>query len=78
MPGKAKGKLTFNLASIFAFSTVLMTFVGVNYYLSKGLHSYARGETPAFPMWVWYTIFVLIALSFLAIKKEAKSKSLKA
>ena len=78
MPGKAKGKLTFNLASIFAFSTVLMTFVGVNYYLSKGLHSYARGETPAFPMWVWYTIFVLIALSFLAIRKEAKSKALKA
>ncbi len=78
MPGKAKGKLTFNLASIFAFSSVLMTFVGVNYYLSKGLHSYARGETPAFPMWVWYTIFVLIALSFLAIRKEAKSKALKA
>lgn len=78
MPGKAKGKLTFNLASIFAFSTVLMTFVGVNYYLSKGLHSYARGETPAFPMWVWVIIFVLIALSFLAIRKEAKSKALKA
>jgi len=74
MPGKAKGKLTFNLAAIFSFSTVLMTFIGVNYYLSKGLHSYARGETPAFPIWVWVTVFILVALSVLAIIKEGKLK----
>ena len=41
IPGM-KSKFTFNVASVLAFSTVLMTFIGVNYYLSKGLHSYAR------------------------------------
>ena len=39
-----------------------MTFIGVNYYLSKGLHSYARGDTPVFPMWAWITIVVIFGL----------------
>ena len=75
IPGM-KSKFTFNVASVLAFSTVLMTFIGVNYYLSKGLHSYARGETPVFPMWAWLTIAgVLLLILFawlnkLRIRKE--------
>ena len=65
IPGM-KSKFIFNVASIIAFSSVLMTFIGVNYYLSKGLHSYARGDTPVFPMWAWITIFVIFGLIFLA------------
>ena len=61
IPGM-KSKFTFNVASVIAFSSVLMTFIGVNYYLSKGLHSYARGETPVFPTWAWITIFSILAL----------------
>ncbi|MFN8240857.1 MAG: c-type cytochrome biogenesis protein CcsB [Bacteroidales bacterium] len=38
IPG-LKDIYTFNLLSLFAFSSVLMTYFGVNYYLS-GLHSY--------------------------------------
>ena len=61
IPGM-KSKFVFNVASIVAFSSVLMTFIGVNYYLSKGLHSYARGDTPVFPMWAWITIVVIFGL----------------
>ena len=69
---KMQSKFTFNVASVLAFSTVLMTFVGVNYYLSKGLHSYARGETPAFPLWAWITIFLVFVLIFGAKYKNKK------
>jgi cytochrome c-type biogenesis protein CcsB len=64
IPG-LKSKFTFNVASVLAFSSVLMTFIGVNYYLSKGLHSYARGETPVFPIWAWITIFSIFGLIIL-------------
>ena len=36
IPG-LKSKFTFNVASVLAFSSVLMTFIGVNYYLSLSL-----------------------------------------
>jgi hypothetical protein len=39
-----------------------MTFFGVNYYLSKGLHSYASGDTPVFPIWAWVAIFSILSL----------------
>ena len=65
IPGM-KSKFVFNVASIVAFSSVLMTFIGVNYYLSKGLHSYARGDTPVFPMWAWITIASIFALILIA------------
>jgi len=34
----------FNLASVLSFFSVLMTFLGVNYFLS-GMHSYGQGES---------------------------------
>ncbi len=77
IPGM-KSKLTFNIGAVWMFSTVLMTFIGVNYYLTKGLHSYARGDTPAFPLWIWMIIFSLIALCGLAywrFKSVKKSTS---
>lgn len=40
---KLKGKFSFNLASVWAYATILFTFFGVNFYL-VGLHSYAQGE----------------------------------
>jgi len=71
---KLKGIFTFNIASILGFSSVLMTFVGVNYYLSKGMHSYGAGDTPIFPLWAWGTIFAIIILIFVAGIKEKKNK----
>ncbi len=52
----------FNFASLFGFATVIMTYFGVNYYLS-GLHSYAAGDPVPIPPVVYYTSFVLIILS---------------
>ena len=46
-----------------------MTFIGVNYYLLR-LHSYARGETPVFPIWAWVTIFLIIAITIAAWRNK--------
>ena len=40
-----RSDFVFSVLSIFALSSVLMTYFGVNYYLS-GLHSYGSGDTP--------------------------------
>jgi len=64
IPGM-KDIFTFNLLSLFAFSSVLMTYFGVNYYLS-GLHSYAGGDPVPVPVFVYVAVIVLTALSYLA------------
>ncbi|WP_223550782.1 cytochrome c biogenesis protein [Aestuariivivens sp. NBU2969] len=73
---KLKGEFIFNLAAVFGFGSVLMTFIGVNYYFTKGLHSYASGETPVFPMWAWIIILSIIALMVIAGINQKKYKSL--
>jgi len=60
IPGM-KDIFTFNLLSVFAFSSVLMTYFGVNYYLS-GLHSYASGDPVPVPSFVYITVLVIVAL----------------
>ncbi len=49
----------FNAFSVVAYSTVIMTYFGVNYYLS-GLHSYASGDPVPVPEWIYYVISVII------------------
>ena len=48
----------FNFLSVFAFSSVLMTYLGVNYFFS-GMHSY--GQTDSGP-----SIFIYITIAFIA------------
>ncbi|MCX6230114.1 MAG: cytochrome c biogenesis protein CcsA [Bacteroidetes bacterium] len=74
---KLNTKYAFNVASVLGFSSVMMTFVGVNYYLSKGMHSYGAGETPVFPLWAWGTIFAIIILIISAGIREKNYKQLK-
>jgi len=62
---KLNDTFIFNVASVWAYSTVLMTYFGVNYYLS-GLHSYAAGDPVPIPMWVYYGIAGLGVLTLLA------------
>ena len=67
---KMKSLFTFNVGAVLGFSSVLMTFFGVNYYLSKGMHSYASGDTPVFPMWAWIAIITLLIVIISAGVKE--------
>ncbi len=62
VPG-LRGKFIFNLASLFSIATLIMTFFGVNYYLS-GMHSYAAGDPVPIPVWIYYAIgfFVIFAI----------------
>ncbi|MDY0121708.1 MAG: cytochrome c biogenesis protein CcsA [Sulfurimonas sp.] len=56
----------FSAISLLAFTSVLMTYFGVNYYLA-GLHSYAKGDPVPVPDFVpitYFIIFVVIALAF--------------
>jgi cytochrome c-type biogenesis protein CcsB len=67
IPGM-KDIFTFNLISLFAFSSVLMTYFGVNYYLS-GMHSYASGDPIPIPSFVYISVIVLAAISLVAYIK---------
>lgn len=66
---KLKSIFVFNVASLWAYSSVLMTYFGVNYYLS-GLHSYAAGSPVPIPMWVPYTILGLAILTLFAFRNR--------
>lgn len=69
-----RGWFAYNLASVIGLLSVLMTYLGVNYYLS-GLHSYGSGEGLQFPV-VLVVVFGLIAvIAVMARKKEAKYSS---
>lgn len=59
---KLKGVFAFNVATMWAYSAVLMTYFGVNYYLS-GLHSYAAGDPMPIPSWVYYAIALAVILT---------------
>ena len=57
---------SFSVISLLAFTSVLMTYFGVNYYLA-GLHSYAKGDPVPVPDFVpiTYTIvFLMIVLAY--------------
>jgi cytochrome c-type biogenesis protein CcsB len=69
-----RNALVFNLASLWAFSSIIMTSFGVNYYLS-GLHSYAKGDPVPVPMWVTWTAVCLLVLSLAAIWYHKKMDS---
>ncbi|MDO5105466.1 cytochrome c biogenesis protein [Capnocytophaga sp.] len=59
VPG-LRGKWAFSFAATGAFFSIMMTYFGVNFYLS-GLHSYASGDKIITPSFVYYSVaFVLI------------------
>jgi cytochrome c-type biogenesis protein CcsB len=64
IPG-LKDIYSFNILSLFGFSGVLMTYFGVNYYLS-GMHSYASGDPIPVPSFVYVAVILLGAVSLLA------------
>ena len=74
-----KGNYAVSVAALVGFSSVLMTYFGVNYYLS-GLHSYAQGEPAPVPSGVYVAVvivFVLIIWSYFKNKEFKKYDVLK-
>ncbi|MBN1252733.1 MAG: cytochrome c biogenesis protein CcsA [Bacteroidales bacterium] len=63
----------FNLLSLLSFSSVLMTYFGVNYYLS-GLHSYASGDAVPIPNFVYVTLCIIVVVSIIAFIQNSKDK----
>jgi cytochrome c-type biogenesis protein CcsB len=72
VPG-LRGLYAFNLATLFGMASVIMTYFGVNYYLS-GLHSYAAGDPIPVPVWVYVLSASLAILSMLAWRAHRKYK----
>ena len=71
IPG-LRGAWIFNLMSVVAFASILMTYFGVNFYL-VGLHSYASGDKIITPIFIYYAAaFILV----LGIASYFKSKVL--
>ncbi|MFW3328160.1 cytochrome c biogenesis protein, partial [Aliarcobacter butzleri] len=59
-----------NLLSVISYFSIIMTYFGVNYFLS-GKHSYAAGEPIVIPNFVYITI-VIIALTIIISFKNRK------
>ncbi len=74
IPGLS-GLFAFNFASLISFSSVLMTYFGVNYYLS-GLHSYAGGDPVPIPTFVYYTIAIVAIISVSAYFNYKRNRKL--
>ena len=66
---KLYSQYSFALVSLLSFSSVLMTYFGVNFYLT-GLHSYAQGDPVPIPTFVYYLIAIFFAISLLAFRKR--------
>ena len=62
---KLRGKWLFNLMTILAFASIVMTYFGVNFYL-VGLHSYASGDKVITPNFVYWSIFIVFALAVIS------------
>jgi cytochrome c-type biogenesis protein CcsB len=72
MPG-LKSKFAFNFAALISLGVILMTYFGVNYYLS-GLHSYASGDPVPVPNFVYYSIAIVFAITIIAYYRNSKFK----
>ncbi|GAA4230976.1 cytochrome c biogenesis protein CcsA [Postechiella marina] len=62
---KLNNNFVLNVASMFAFWSIIMTSFGVNYYLS-GLHSYAAGDPLPIPNFVYVLAALMVILTVLA------------
>jgi len=61
---------TLSVASVFSFLSIIMTYFGVNFYLT-GMHSYASSDgNPQVPSFVYYVLVVLVVIALLAYRKK--------
>ncbi len=70
-----KGIFPLNLAAVIGFSAVIMTYFGVNFYLS-GMHSYAAGDPVPVPDFVYWTVGIILLVSGIAWFRNRKIETL--
>ncbi len=68
VPG-LRGKWAYNVASMWAIWSIIMTYFGVNYYLS-GLHSYAAGDAIPIPNWIYITAASMLILTIISYIRD--------
>jgi cytochrome c biogenesis factor len=66
-----RGKFKFNVMSMFAVWVIMMTYFGVNFYLS-GLHSYAKGDPVQTPAAVYIAFAVMVVTAVVAYFRYKK------
>jgi len=66
-------EFSFSVVSLLSFTSVLMTYFGVNYYLA-GMHSYAKGDPVPIPDFVPITYFVIFLIIVLAYVRNTALK----
>ena len=64
VPG-LRSRWLFNLMAVVSFASIMMTYFGVNFYLS-GLHSYASGDKVITPNFVYYSIVAVALLGLVS------------
>jgi len=70
IPG-LKGYFPMNLSAAWSYWVIMMTFFGVNFYLS-GMHSYAQGDPVPIPMFIYYlagSMYVISVIAYFKFKK---------
>ena len=70
IPG-LKSTLALSSLAMVGLGAVLMTFFGVNYYLS-GMHSYGAGDPPPIPNALYFSIVIAFVLIYAAYRSEEK------
>jgi cytochrome c-type biogenesis protein CcsB len=72
---KLNSQYAFAVASMFAYWVIIMTYFGVNFYLS-GMHSYASGDPVPIPSFVPAIAAGMLFLSVIGYIKRKNSKPL--
>ncbi|MFV0541782.1 MAG: cytochrome c biogenesis protein CcsA [Aestuariibaculum sp.] len=70
VPG-LRGRWIYNLMSIIAFGSIMMTYFGVNFYLA-GLHSYASGDQIVSVKFIAIACVIIAVIGALAYRGYAK------
>ncbi len=70
VPG-LRGRWLYNVMSVVAFSSIMMTYFGVNFYLA-GLHSYASGDQIVSLKFILIAVAIITIIAFLAYLKYKK------
>ena len=69
---KCNNSWSLNLSSVLAFYSVLMTFFGVNYFLS-GMHSYGRNDNVnGIFIYLYLSVILVLAVGFISFRKKKK------